>query len=145
MSALREALTGFCAACLGLGALLLLAPSGRLEKSLRYLFALLLLCLLASPLRAAVRLPSVSFSAGAQTGEQQSALCALAAAQAEYLARAVLAEAGVYPEKITVKTDISPQGDIGISSIAVTGGDVETIRRLLQEALAVNEVEVFDE
>lgn len=150
MSALRTAVLAVCAGSIALGGLTLLAPTGRLESSLRYLLGLALAVLLTAPFARPGALPAGTWPQGDAATEAadftaQQTERALTAAQAAYLARAALAAAGIYPEKIEAKTDISPQGDIVISSIVVTGGrDAAAIRQILREALAVNEVEVKD-
>lgn len=145
MNALKQAITAVCVSSALIGAFFMITPSGKLEKSMRYLLGLLLLVLLVSPFLSlsAPKVPEVPAAADSVQSDTQ---LSLAKTQAEYIARVLLEAEGICPKKIEAKMDISEQSDIFISSLVVTSdGNADVIEQLLREQMAVSEVEVKDE
>lgn len=137
--------TSFCTVCVLLGGMLLLCPSGALEKPVKYAFCLaFLVCVLT----AAGGLSRLELSAGVRgnTGSLAQTTPAMAAAAAESAFRLALKNAGIPFSKVTVRTDKSDSGGIIITKvIVVSSGPPEKIRQALGADAGNYEVEIADE
>ncbi len=144
MGNLKQVLIGFSAAAVFIGALTMLYPSGKMEKSVKYAFSLIFLCACVSLFCVALKidisleLPTVSYN----TDSIKSA----AETQSEFLCKKLLNECKIPYKKIRVQTNIDETGSIYINRITVyTDCEKEKVYKSLEGLIDAKQVTVIYE
>lgn len=139
MTALRSFAAAFCTVCVVTGGLVLLCPTDRLGKAVRYVFGLMfLLCVLTV-------IPGLKQSA---LLTDSTAPPQLSQTETPDLARQTFAlalrEAGIEFSQILVSTDNSASDSISITKVTVyTAADASAVRELLGGDGAPYEIEII--
>ncbi len=140
MTALRSFATAFCCVCVISGGLYLLCPTGKIEKTVRYVFGLIfVLCLLSIVpgfKQTHIALPSsTTVSTPFNTFTVENIRQTFAT---------TLENAGITYQKIEVCTDNLPNGGITITKVTViTAADAATVRELLGGEQAEYAIEII--
>lgn len=150
MTAIREWATILALAALAGAMLELLAPSGAMEKMVRFVLGAFMICAVLTPLAGTVAKISFDFPTGGAAEEELSEFqrqadeqaLAIAAGNIKYLAAEALEEEGVIPEKIEIFMDTSDKGSISFIRIIVclSADDAEKkqdVAALLEEKLGL--------
>ncbi len=144
MGTLKQVLIGFSAAAIFIGALTLLYPSGKMEKSVKYAFSLIFLCACVSLFCVALKidisfdLPTISYNA--------DGIKSAAQAQSEFLCEKLLDDYEIPYKKIDVQTNIDATGSIYINRITVyTDCEKEKVYKSLEGLIDAKQVTVIYE
>lgn len=136
-------ITSLCAAGICFGALYIICPSGKMAKSVKYIFSLCFLLIIITTAGVTVKKADFDFdfSAEAQIDTEKTKI-----ATAEYVYGLALKNAGIEFSRITVFTDNLPDGSISISKVLIYSDcDRQRIITALGQAAENFEVEVINE
>ncbi len=146
MESIKGIILGFCAVSLVLGALYMLrAEKSATEKSVRFAFAVIFLC---------VTVLSVAKIAGLKNEiptfernkEYTHTYTAMYTESVKQVVSAALYDHGIKFKEISVITDKTDVGDIFIKRITVAAvGEAERIKSCILSVIETNEVEVINE
>lgn len=145
MKTFSQVILGFSAASLILGAVYMLRPSGKMEKSVKFAFSVIFLSVIIAAFAGLLKI-NTPFSVKASSADLTETAEAVTKYRAEYLCEALLKENGINFNKILVNTDISADGSIGIKRVTVfTNNTQNGIKELILSAVMAREVEVINE
>lgn len=145
MSSFKGIVLGICAASLVLGAVYILKPVGAAEKSIRFTFALIFLCITVIPSFKLLKKDFSHFTVNIQKNSDKSEE-KLTEFYAEYLCNTVLSENGYAFEKIEIFTDKNNDSGIFIKNIRViSDGDAKGITDCILSVVEAGGVEVINE
>lgn len=120
MNSILAFIVSFCIISVTLGALYILCPEGSMQKSVKYIFVLLLICACLPLIKG---FEDINFNSSRQTYELETRKTAALGARLTY--EQALKSAGIEFSKITVCTDKSEGGSIIISEVIVYSGEQE--------------------
>lgn len=141
MTYISQVVLGISAAAIFVGAMFMLAPSGNLSKSVRYVFTLVFLCVCITfflkignrEVRFVLDEPETDYTTAHN----------LTSIQAEKICSAALDDNNISYEKISVSTDINESDGIFISNVRiVSDDDAELIRTIINQTVMTKEVTV---
>lgn len=116
MESINYFITSFCSACVLLGFLYMLCPTGSMSTSVKYIFCMCLVCCVVG---AVVKLPDIDFSIFEKTESYEILTEQNSAVVAESVFVEALRRQNINFEKITVDTNKTADGDISISKVTV--------------------------
>ncbi len=141
MEALKQILVGFSAAAIFIGALTQLYPSGNMQKSVKYAFSLLFLCICVTFFVTALK---IDIKVDLPSTDSVSAdVTAAADVQAQFLCETLLEENRIDYKKVIVNTNIDEYGSIYINSITVyTECEEDKVREIFEKMVDAKRVTV---
>ena len=143
MSGLFSWLAAICAACIFIGALQMLCPTGTVSKSVSFLLSLVFLVSVISA--AGITVKKADFSLQLPTAANADTT-ALDTAAARYVYAYALEKAGIDFKEIKLYTDKLPDNSISISKILIRSDcEADKIITALSEVAKNIEVEILNE
>lgn len=142
MKEILQAILGFCAAAIFIGAVSLLAPAKNMSKPTKYVISLVFIVTTVSlfSVIGSTKTPVFSKTTNTIQGEE------ILSYQTEYLCGALLKDNGIPYQKISVNTNIEQDGSIYISVITVySNAEPSRIEGIIKEAFETERVEVIND
>lgn len=138
---IAQIVLGLSAAAIFIGAMFIMAPTGNMSKSVRYVFTLAFFC---SCIALFMGMGDIELDfALTSDNTDYTAARSLTETQAEYICAAALRDNNISFDKISVSTDIDGEGGIFISSIEVLSSDEGAlIKKIINETVLTKEVTV---
>ncbi len=143
MSWFNSLITAFCTAGICFGAILIISPGGKMEKSVKYVLSLCFLLIIISIAGVRVKIKDfeVDFKSYSSVDIKE-----IENKTAEYTFELTLKNAGIEFEEIYVSTDILPQGGISCTKVKIyTDCDRQRVVTALGGEKQDFEVEVINE
>ena len=142
METVKQVALVLCGTAVLAGGAGILLPEGTFKKPVGYDIGLVIMLSLAG----VISKTDISFSVNAQTADSSEYVRGMSESQAEYLIMSLLEENKITAQKVVCTMDISQDGSIVISKAEVyTDAPEQTVRKLLQDGLGVQEVQVSNE
>lgn len=142
MNYFSSLLTAFCSACVIIGLLFLISPDGAMSKSVRYILGLVFLLSIVTATGLSVKTPQFDFTFEEETIQSSDDLDN---ANAEYIFKSALKNAGIEFSEITVCTDKLDNGRIVINKVIIRSDcERERILSVLGDTTGY-EVEIINE
>ncbi|MGI6280295.1 MAG: hypothetical protein ACOYJS_07040 [Acutalibacteraceae bacterium] len=135
--------TAICASSICLGALYIICPKGKMEKSVKYIFSLCFLLIIIAAAGITVKKADFKFNSSFESTVDAAEI---QIAAAKYTYGLALKNAGIDFSQISVYTDNLSDGSISISKVVIYSGcDRQRIIAALGAAAENFEVEVVNE
>jgi len=142
MKEILQAILGFCAAAIFIGAISLLAPAKSMSKPTKYVISLVFIVTSVSLFSVIGTQKITAFSNNTPTVQGEKIL----SYQTEYLCGALLKDNGIPYQKISINTNIDKDDSIYISVITVySSAEPSRIERIIKEAFETERVEVVND
>lgn len=142
MNNILEAILGFCAAAIFIGAVSVLSPERNMSRPTKYVISLVFIVVSVSlfSVFGKAQIPTVNSNVSPDVQANDMLVY-----QTEYLCAALLRDNGIAAEKILVNTNIGSDGDIYISKITVySNEDSQRIVQVVKSAFVTERVEVIN-
>ena len=141
MSQITQMVMGLSAAAIFIGAMFMLAPTGNMHKSVRYVFTLVFLCVCITIF---LKLGKFNFDKFSVTQNTDYTVAQnLTKIQAEQICAAALPDNNISFNKISVITDNNEVGGIFISNVIIESDEnADLIKKSIEQTVITKEVTV---
>ncbi len=143
MSEFKSLILSFCIASVVFGLIFMLAPHGKLQKNVRFNFAVIFLSLLFFSVKSIL---NIDFDFKKETRASNDYTESIIKAQAEIICNAALKENGYSAEEIVIYTNKNEDGSINIKRIrAKTKDEIEKVKETISAVIKSGTIEVRNE